>query len=235
MISTTVSIALLVAISQVDAAAQKDYADLLAKYVKNGRVDYKTLGEKDMSKLDRYVKAVGEAKIPSDKNAAIGMYIDAYNALVLKAVIDAGRPRSVLDQKEFFSGKNWTVAGRNVSLDELEKQVLNPYAKDPRTHMVLVCGAVGCPILEEKPYAGSNTDARMEAATKRYLAAPTGAVVEAGSLKLSKIFDWYKADFGGDAGVLAFVKQHLAKDAAAKLGDAPKVSFIDYNWTLNQQ
>ena len=29
----------------------------------------------------------------------------------------------------------------NLSLDSLEKKVLNPYAKDPRTHFVLVCAA----------------------------------------------------------------------------------------------
>jgi hypothetical protein len=154
---------------------------------------------------------------------------------VLRGVLDNKRPRSVLDVKGFFDDKKYKVAGQTVSLNQLEKEVLNPFAKDPRTHMVLVCAAVGCPILEEKPYAGSDIDARLDAATRRYLSGPTGAVAAANELKLSKIFDWYKADFGGDAGVVAFVKKHLPADAAAKAGDNPKVSYIEYNWTLNQQ
>jgi hypothetical protein len=200
--------------------------------VKNGRVDYTKI---DVAKLDNYLKAVAAAKVPADKNAAIALYVDAYNAIVLKAVLDNKRPRSVLDVKDFFDVKKYNVAGKTVSLNQLEKEVLNPFAKDPRTHMVLVCGAVGCPILEEKPFAGSDVNARLDAATKRYLAGPTGAVAESGALKLSMIFNWYKADFGGDAGVLAFVKKHLPADAAQKAGDAPKITFIDYNWTLNQQ
>ena len=96
---------LLLSLAQVDAAAQKDYADVLSKHVKNGRVDYKGLADKDLKKLDSYVKALAAAKDPSDKNEAIAMYVDAYNAFVLKAVIDKGRPRSVLDKKDFFDEK----------------------------------------------------------------------------------------------------------------------------------
>lgn len=229
------AVVMMLSIAQVDAAAQKDYADVLAKHVKNGRVDYKALGERDLVKLDRYVKALGLARVPEERDAAVAMMIDAYNAFVLKSVIEKGRPRSVLDKKDFFSNAEWNFAGKNVSLDELEKKLLNPRAKDPRTHFVLVCGAVGCPILEGQPYAGGSLEARFDAATRRYLASPAGAQVESGALKLSKIFDWYAADFGGEAGAVAFVKKHLSAEAAAKAGDAPKISYLDYNWTLNQQ
>ena len=49
------------------------------------------------------------------------------------------------------------------------------------------------------------------------------------------IFKWYEGDFGGAKGVVDFVKKHLPADQAKKLGDDPKVEYIDYNWTLNQQ
>lgn len=221
--------------SQVDGKSAKSYAELLAKHVKNGRVDYQAIAEKDRSKLDAYLAAVARASVPSDKNAAIAMYIDAYNALVLKAVIDHKRPRSVLDVKGFFEAKTYEVAGKSVSLDQLEKKVINPLAKDPRTHMALVCGAVGCPILEERPYAGSDLNQRLDAAAARYLSGPTGALAADGELKLSKIFDWYKADFGGDGGVLAFVKKYLPAETLKKVGPSPKIAYLDYNWTLNQQ
>jgi hypothetical protein len=76
---------------------------------------------------------------------------------------------------------------------------------------------------------------RMDQATRRYLTSPHGAVVSEGNVKLSMIFKWYEADFGGAKGVVDFVKKHLPADQAKKLGDNPKVEFIDYNWTLNQQ
>lgn len=216
-------------------AASNAYAELLDAYVKDGLVDYKGLAANDMAKLEGVMAAIGSRSAPEERDARIGFYTDAYNAIVLYAVLKNDRPRSVLDVEGFFKEAKFKVAGQDVTLDQLEKEVLNPFAKDPRTHFVLVCGAVGCPILESTPYEGSDVDARMDAATRRYLASPTGAVVKDGALELSQIFNWYKADFGGDAGVTAFVKKHLPEELAKKAGDAPKVSYIDYNWTLNQQ
>lgn len=231
----TAAIAFALTAGQVPADVHKGYAAILASRVANGRVDYKSIEKNDLGKLDTYLAAVGASEVPAARNERLGFYIDAYNALVIRAVIREGRPRSVLDVKGFFGEKKYTVAGRNVTLDALEKQVINPFAKDPRTHFVLVCAAVGCPILEGKVFFGTDVNARMDVATRRYLASPTGAVIDAGAIRLSKIFDWYKADFGGESGRLSFVRKHLGDDTRAKLGDAPTVGFIDYNWTLNQQ
>lgn len=219
----------------VPAEALTAYAALLGRHVKDGLVDYKAIEKTDKASLERFLSAVAAAKLPEGKDARVGFYIDAYNALVIGAVIREGRPRSVLDVKGFFNEKKYTVAGQSVTLDELEKKILNPLAKDPRTHMVLVCGAVGCPILESKPYQGTDLEARMDAATRRYLSTRHGAQVAESKLELSRIFDWYKGDFGGEAGVLEFAKKHLSADGQKKLGPAPKVTFLEYNWTLNQQ
>jgi hypothetical protein len=215
--------------------ALTDYAEVLRTHVKDGLVDYKGIEKKSKASLDRFLVAVAEAKLPEGRDERIAFYIDAYNALVLGAVLREGRPRSVLDVKGFFDTKKHVVAGKTVTLDELEKKILNPLAKDPRTHMVLVCGAVGCPILEPKPYQGTALSTRMDAATRRYLASRHGAVVQDGQVALSRIFDWYKADFGGEAGALAFVRRHLKDADAKRLGAEPKVSYLEYNWTLNQQ
>ncbi len=222
-------------LAQVPPEAAADYAQILQQHVNSaGLVNYQALG-KNRAPLDKYLAAVAAAPLPTDKNARMAFYVDAYNALVLRSVLDKGRPRSVLDVKDFFSAADHTVAGKKVSLDGLEKKELNPFAKDPRTHFVLVCGAVGCPILEAKPFFGTNLSARMDAATRRYLASPAGARVSDGKLELSKIFDWYAADFGGAEGALSFVKRYLVPEAAAKLGATPSIGYLDYNWTLNQQ
>ncbi|MCC7384648.1 MAG: DUF547 domain-containing protein [Deltaproteobacteria bacterium] len=222
--------------TELPAGALEGYASVLSVQVKEGRVAYAALRDDRLAPLDAFLKAVAKATPPADKSAALAFYIDSYNALVLRAVVTEGRPRSVLDVKGFFDGKIYEVAGKKVTLNQLEKEIILPLAKpDPRPHMVLVCGAVGCPVLEREPYSGSDLDARLSAATRRYLAGPRGAQIEDGKIKLSKIFDWYQADFGGPAGVLTFVKKHLSPEALKRIGDAPKVEFIDYNWTLNQQ
>ena len=229
------SLTLAIASSVPETNPTAEYADLLRTYVKNGRVDYKGLAANDLPQLDRYVAYVGSETLPNRRNERIGFLIDAYNALVLRAVIKHNRPRSVLDVKDFFKARVHRVAGKTVSLDQLEKEILNPYAKDPRTHFVLVCAAVGCPILESKPFYGDDVSRRMDRATRRYLAGSTGARVSNGGVALSKIFDWYAKDFGGADGVRAFVLKHLPASATKQAGAKPAVSFLDYNWTLNQQ
>jgi hypothetical protein len=235
MITTLLSIAPLF-VAQVPSDALRGYADVLENHVKDGKVAYKKLAEHDLPKLDAFLKAVAEVKPPADKDAQLALYIDAYNALVLRAVIDEKVPRSVLDVKGFFDTKTYPVAGKKVTLNQLEKEVIIPLAKpDPRPHMALVCAAVGCPILFDTPYSGASLDARLDAAARRYFASPRGAKAGTGTLQLSKIFDWYKADFGGDAGVIAFAKKYLSAEDAKKIGAEPKISYLDYNWTLNQQ
>ncbi|MBX2814039.1 MAG: DUF547 domain-containing protein [Myxococcales bacterium] len=214
--------------------AQNTYKELLELHVLNGRIDYKALAKRSRKKLDRYLAYVASAELPDDRNLRLGFLVDAYNALVLKAVLHHNRPRSVLDIKGFFDTETHRVAGQKVTLDELEKKVLNPYAKDVRTHFVLVCGAVGCPILESQPFFGSNMNTRMETATRRYLASPFGARVYPGQVTLSKIFDWYRKDFGGAPDILKFVRSHLSESVRVRLGSRPKMDFMDYNWTLNQ-
>jgi len=211
------------------------YAQVLQRHVEDGRVDYAALKKQSLEDLDRYLEAVAQASLPEDRADRIGFWVDAYNALVLRSVIRHGKPRSVLDVEGFFSEPAHTVARRKVSLDTLEKKVLNPYARDPRTHFVLVCAAVSCPILEKRPYAGSDVSARMETASRRYLASGFGARVDGSTLRLSKIFDWYAEDFGGREGVLEFVRPRLPTKAEAQLPEAPDIAFLDYNWTLNQR
>ena len=219
----------------VPSSAKTAYAEILAKHVKRGLVDYAAIARTDRPKLDTYLEAVARAELPKDRNARMAFYIDAYNALVIRSIITHGRPRSVLDVEGFFKEQVHEVAHQTMSLDQLEKEHLNPFAKDPRTHFVLVCGAVGCPILETKPYIDTPLEARLETATQRYLHAPTGARLKDNAIALSKIFDWYKADFGGEDEIIPFVRKYLTDKEKTRIGSKPVLTFIDYNWTLNQQ
>jgi hypothetical protein len=225
----------LVGPTQVPDAEARAYAALLSRRVVDGRVDYRGLAADDLPTLERYLAAVAKAPLPAAREPRIAFYADAYNALVVRSVIRHGRPRSVLDVEGFFGRDRHTVAGKPVTLDALEKELLLPFAGEPRLHFVLVCGAVGCPVLDARPLSGSALEARLDEAARRYLAGPTGAQVQPGELRLSRLFDWYRADFGGPAGVLAFARAHLPAREAARLGERPRVGFLDYNWTLNQQ
>ena len=46
--------------------------------------------------------------------------------------------------------------------------------------------------------------------------------------QLSKIFDWYKEDFGGEAGVIAFLNKRRSDALPAK------ITYQEYDWNLNE-
>ncbi len=49
----------------------------------------------------------------------------------------------------------------------------------------------------------------------------------------SQIFEWYAADFGGDAGVRAFLARFGPAPAASTAVTTQKIRYRPYDWTLN--
>ncbi len=221
-----------------------DYGKLLARVVKNGRVDY-ALVAKDRAVIDAYLAKVMQADVTkATDREKLAFYVNAYNAatmsLVLKYVRGRGKNghdlagvtavKSALG-KDFFGEKEVIVSGKILSLNELEK--LGRDLGDPRIHFAVNCASISCPPLLDRPWKVETLDADLTAATKGYFASPQGLQIRGGKLAVSKLLDWYKGDFGGAGGVVNFLRQ-FAPDAAKAYLDQP-VEFLDYDWGLNKQ
>ena len=130
-----------------------------------------------------------------------------------------------------------------MTLDEVEAAAREI---DPRVHFAVVCASTSCPDLRGEPFVASKLDAQLEEQTKRFLADESkGARLDGDTLHLSSIFKWYAGDFTGGStvvaffargGVLSWVVEHAPKDLAAKIKEAePSVSYMDYDWGLNDR
>ena len=131
-----------------------------------------------------------------------------------------------------------TVAGRSVTLDEIEHQVLRPLG-EPRIHAAIVCASVSCPSLRREAYRGERLEAQLEDALRRFLADPSKGSrleAEAGVLRLSAIFDWFAGDFEARGGVRAYLAPRLPEASARALrerGASLALRYFDYDWRLN--
>lgn len=212
---------------------------LLRQHVVAGRVDYPALEARN-AELDAYLASVASAPEPQK----LGFYLNAYNALVIDALLaEPALPAKVTDIPGFFDGKKYTVAGRSLSLNELEAHIRKTFA-DPRVHFVLNCGAVSCPRLfaVALPEDDAELDRILRDATKRFLH-EGGLVVdhEAKQLRYSKIFEWYKDEFNAKEGsVEAFMrkwmtdaKQIQGLDQGIAQGYA--VTYLPYDWSVNRK
>ncbi len=211
-----------------------------------GFVDYAALAE-DPSALDGYLRRLA-ATDPSalGDDDRLAFWLNTYNAYTLKLIVDnypVGSIRDVVGGvfiplvNSPFKVEFVVVGGETMTLDDVEHGTIREQFAEPRIHFALVCAAQSCPPLRPEAYTGDRLDAQLDDQARRFLHNPDKNRVPADddSVELSKIFDWFKGDFGdSDAAVQAFIAPYFDGDVRAKLEQgAYDVEFTGYDWSLN--
>ena len=236
------------------------YTGVLRSHVVLPRVDYGAL-RANRAGLDR---AVAEFDAPAaraepgwSREQRLAFWINAYNAFTLRAIIDhypiqSGlltlQPRNSIRQIDgVWTSLTWRAAGRTVTLDEIEHQIVRPGFKDARVHFAVNCASISCPPLAPEPYRARTLDAQLNAAARTYLASPEGLQMAGDTLRVSSIFKWYGGDFLADyAGLVPGERDPTERailGAILKYGPpaaslrartgTPAVRYLAYNWSLN--
>ncbi len=212
---------------------QADYARLLKKYVAGGGVKYAEwkASAEDVTALQVVVDGIAAAPVSTDKSKEqLALHLNAYNAWILHEAVAKYPTKSVKDVAfTFFLGNRITVAGTKMSFNHLEKEIIRPRFAEPRVHFALNCASRSCPPLRAEPYSAAKLDAQLDDQARTYVNSEHGVKPEGDGAALSKIFDWYKEDFGGDAAVAAFLKKYRAGKS-----DFKKISYQEYDWALNE-
>ena len=220
---------------------------LLKKYVDNrGLVNYKAF-KTDSTALDAYLTLLSENPPTANwsKPEQIAYWINAYNAYTIRLILDHYPVKSIKDigpAKQInrvstpWAKKFFTIGGNAMSLDSIEHGILrknyHDYPDWPRIHFTLVCAARSCPRLRNEAYTAAKLDAQFDDQGRNFLNDQTKNNVGSEQAKLSKLFLWYKADWQSTGqSVMNWVNRY----ATAKLTPDTPVTFLDYDWTLNEQ
>ena len=226
------------------------YARLLAAHVRPvtitgirlNAVDY-TLLRADPSYAQAVTDLAGaHPDLLSSDAARIAFWVNAYNLLAIKAVVDHYPLRSIRDGgnllRPIWKRKVGTVAGREYALDEIEYDMLRARFHESRVHMAIVCASLSCPDLRAEPYDSVRLDAQLDEQASAFLSNATKGVQAGGdgkTARVSSIFKWFAGDFSASGGVAAFIRAKAGPELSAKLGaltDAG-LSYLDYDWSLN--
>jgi hypothetical protein len=139
-----------------------------------------------------------------------------------------------MDLKGFFDKELHTVAGEKMTLNDLEmKKLLQPY-KDARFHFALVCAARSCPLLPSFAFQPGKLDQQLTERATLALNNKEWIKVSANQKKveLSKIFEWYKADFTTEGKTsLEWINQFRKE----KIPNNFVVGYYEYDWALNKR
>jgi hypothetical protein len=205
-----------------------------------GRIDFVGL-QSDRSGLDQvvgFVAAVDPMSAPARFPTAasrIAYYINAYNALAMFGVLDAGIPESLggLRKISFFYFRTFTVGGRSISLYDLENEVIRPLGEE-RVHFALNCMVVSCPRLSRSVFRAETLDEQLARAAHSFIAEDRNVRTDPSKREiwLSGIFDFYTKDFLANApSLVAYVNRYCGEAVPADF----RVRFLDYDWTVNDQ
>lgn len=221
----------------LEAVDYSGWDALLRAHVRDGAVDYPAFAA--APQLDAFLAQVRRARLGAGDGAAerLAFWINAYNALAIRGILDGGSPASLLGRYRFFLRRRFAVAGEEITLWDLEHARIRPLG-EPRIHFALVCASASCPKLASETYLPQRLDAQLERAARAFVNDPARNRFDPTDrvARLSAIFDWYAEDFAADAGSPAgYVAGYLADSELARALAAGRwrVEYLDYDWSLN--
>lgn len=214
---------------------------LLRQHVNEaGFVNYKGFLQ-DSVRFNEYLDLLSRNH-PNQKNWSkderLAYWINAYNAFTIKLIMNHYPVESIKDIKNGIPFVNtvWDIKFIQIEdatydLNNIEHGIIRPKFKDPRIHFAVNCASFSCPKLLNEAYTGEKLDQQLDRAAKDFLADPSKNVIEKNEVKLSKILSWYRGDFNQYDNILDFVRAY----APIQVSSDAKVSYIPYDWSLNEQ
>lgn len=237
-----------------DDAADADHGSwtgLLQRFVTGApdgvaRVDYRSFLSQGRADLSRYLDLLQSIDVRSLSRAGqVAYWSNLYNAKTVDIVLSHYPVKSIRDIDlgggllAVFSGGPWSaklvrVAGWDLSLDDIEHEILRPIFKDARIHYALNCASIGCPNLGQSALTAATLEPTLDRAAAAYVNHPRGVQLDHAGLTVSSIYDWFAEDFGdGVPGVLRHIRRYASAELRRTLSAATGIAGYAYDWSLN--
>ena len=236
------------------------FDELLDVHVRDGMVYYRAL-KSERPRLQSYLASLAAANIESaPREEQMAFWINAYNAIVLATVVDhypiVARtreypPRSIRQIPGAFERIQHRVAGRMLTLDQIEQTVLAGF-HDPRVFFALGRGAMGSGRLKSAAYVGGELERQLSEAADECPDRSQCAQIDRlnSRARISSIFSWREKEFAAvyaerapavfrerspiERAAIAFLTPKLVpaeRDFLAK--NEFTTEFIPFDWSLN--
>ena len=240
----------------------RPFDQILDLNVRDGLVYYRAL-RSERGRLDRYLASLN---VPAatyngwSREQKMAFWVNAYNAFVLQTVINnypihgrssAFPANSIRQIPAAFEQLRHRAAGRNVTLDEIEKTIL-PEFKEPRLYLALGRGAIGSGRLRSEAYTAARLEGELNAIASEFVNEQAMLKIDraAGEMAVTPIFSWREQEFVSaydpgatgpfaqrspiERAIIAFITPRLLpleKELVQK--NTFKVTFQEFDWTLN--
>lgn len=208
-------------------------------------VNYTQLLGSARTELQRYLRTLeavsAEEFAKLSKPERLAFLINAYNAFTLEWILIHYPVKSIKDTGSLFSNPwkktfpGFKLLGVSFTLDTIEHEWIRGKFTEPRIHFAVNCASQGCPSLARKAYTGPGLEQELIAAEREFFFNPRHFQLNGKMVDVSSILDWYGDDFKKVHGRLG----NYLSQKALEFGFTPttipdlKISFNDYDWSLN--
>ena len=216
---------------------------LLKQHVNDqGLVNYRGFTA-DSGALNAYLRDVSaHLPAPNWTNAdRLAYWLNAYNAFTVQRIIRAYPLKSIKDLggslilvNTVWDQRFFALGGQRLSLNDIEQRIIRKRFDDNRIHAALVCAAMSCPRLRNEAFTGPRLNAQLDDQSRGFVNDPAkNRLTPADTPQVSAIFDFYPGDFkkNGSRTVQEFINRY----AQDKIKPDAALTYLEYNWALNEQ
>lgn len=196
----------------------------------------------DKAALTAYINRLQAVQVTSlNQDEQLAFWINLYNAQTIRVILDnypVDSIRSIktnaFDFKGPWNDASLTVEGETLTLDNIENRIVRPIFNDPRIHYALNCAAIGCPNLRAQAFKGAGLNAVLDTQARTFINNPRAIKTEDGRIIASRIFLWYKKDYGdSEEDILSHIRQYANPELLQSLQGATNIDVYEYDWALN--
>jgi len=197
---------------------------------------YRAVGSEDIAILQNYIHSLeGVVTSTLNKKEQLAFWINLYNALTVQLIIKSEPVESIRDLDAPWSTPVTRVNGIDLTLSNIENNIIRPVYGDNRIHYAVNCASIGCPNLAMKAYTGERLEEMLESAARDYITHPRGVrFTRKNKVIVSKIYGWYRKDFGSDEeAILNHIRQYSDEKLYRALEGKTSIRKYRYDWSLN--
>ncbi len=239
--------------AQAEEIDYTQYEQVLAGCVDGKAVDYEYL-VLNRAPLDSFVMAISRVSYEQlgsmTNDERLAFWINAYNVLTLKAIIDVFPIPSIRAVKR-YDLKQFKVAGRVVTLNQIRIEIIGDDLVEPLAYLVMTDGAASSPPLQKEPFRAEGLRERLQETARELFNNGKFIFVnpELGLVQVNQIFSWFIKPIVAKyaklsqfkeleeftAGPMNFIWTYADPGLREKLKQPAdwKINMLSYQWIIN--
>ena len=221
-----------------DAVSHRTFSEVLRQHVTDGQVNYPGIAaDGRFGDYLRMFNRIDPGRF-SAQDDRLAFWINAYNAFAIQGILDGYSPATLWGRYRYFLAREYAVGEGQITLYDLEREILVKEFREPRIHFAIVCASQSCPKLRSEAYEPRMLARQLDDSARGFINDPSKNRFDRATRTawLSVIFKWFREDFEAQAGSLgAYVAQYVAdSEMAREMNDNDyRIQFLDYDWSLN--